>query len=315
MGLLTAGALIAAPIGALFLLSKFVSLISLLLVYIRPSALSRYAHTFEGKAPWALVTGASGGIGGELVHELAQRGFNVVLHGRSDKKLQVLKATLGEKYPDRDFRTLVIDASKATNAAQFDKIPSVLGDINLTVVINNAGGTTDRTLLTLDRQSPERLLYDASVNALFPMQLIRAMVPLLERNSPGLIINIGSLAEVGVPFGGAYSPGKMFLSRLSELVTLEMKLTGQPIEVLCVKVGNVWGTGQTLAKKPDWLTPDANTMARAVLGRVGCGRRSVAGYWAHALQFAVIGLLPDFLLQRMLIDMAKGLGSQGSKVD
>ena len=53
--------------------------------YFRPTALPRYNLT--GKDSWALVTGASDGIGFGFAQELSQRGFNVFLHGRDREKL------------------------------------------------------------------------------------------------------------------------------------------------------------------------------------------------------------------------------------
>jgi 17beta-estradiol 17-dehydrogenase / very-long-chain 3-oxoacyl-CoA reductase len=294
-----------AVIGLASCLSTIIHISSLLWLYLRPSSLGRYLHKTDGKPAWALVTGASGGIGKQLAHELATRGFNVVLHGRSSPKLQRLKAELAQAHPSRVFRILVADAAQSfspTDTPSNDWAAPV-ADINLTVLVNNAGGSTERKLDTLDALSSERLITDASVNALFPTLLIRQLIPLLHRNAPALIINVGSLADMGPARVGSYPASKGYLMKLTEMLGREMRLTGRDIEVLGIQVGNVWGTGQTVAQRPDLFAPDAATMAKALLARVGCGRHVVVGYWAHALLFEAVKGLPEFGLEQMLTDL------------
>ncbi|KAH7317007.1 hypothetical protein B0I35DRAFT_266370 [Stachybotrys elegans] len=118
-----------------------------------------------------------------------------------------------------------------------------LEDLSLAVVINNAGGATERTIGTLEAMIPDRIITDASVNAPFPTLLLRSVIPLLQRNAPSLIINVGSLTGLGLPLSGSYSPSKEYLMKLTEVLGHEMRLKGCDIEVLGIRVGNVWGTG------------------------------------------------------------------------
>jgi 17beta-estradiol 17-dehydrogenase / very-long-chain 3-oxoacyl-CoA reductase len=301
---------VLTAVGLVSCLGTFVHITSLLWLFLRPSRLHRYLHATDGNPAWALVTGASGGIGRQLAHELASCGFNVVLHGRTLSKLQRIESELVQAHPTRAFRTFVIDAAQAFSTAMgtspSDDWAASLEDINLTVLVNNAGGSTERKFDTLDALSSDRLATDASVNALFPTLLIRQLIPLLHRNAPGLIINIGSLADLGPTRVGSYAASKAYLMKLSEMLGREMRQTGRDIEVLGIRVGNVWGTGQTVAPATDLFTPDASTMAKAILARVGCGRHTVVAYWAHVLLFECFKLLPDLLAERMLIDLTGG---------
>ncbi len=302
-----------AAAGLVSCLGTLVHVSSLLWLYLRPSSLRRYLHTTDGKPAWALVTGASGGIGEELAHQLATHGFNVVLHGRRPPALQLLKAKLEKTHPGRTFRIFVADAAQsfAVGGAPLDDWAASMEDINLTVVINNAGGVASRDFSTLDALSPERLIADASVNAMFPTLLLKQLIPLLSRNAPGLILNIGSMADMGLPRVGSYPASKAYSMKLAELLGREMRLTGRDIEVLGIRVGNVWGTKQTVALAPDLFAPDTATMAKAILARVGCGKRVVVGYWSHALQFEALKLLPEFLADRMLIDATEDWDKSG----
>lgn len=277
-------------------------------MFAKSSDLRRYLHTTDGKQAWALVTGASGGIGSNLAKELARTGFNVVLHGRSAAKLKQIESELTQAYPQRSFRILVLDAAQSFSPAHETNHKELLAqieDINLTVVINNAGGSTERTTDSFDALSAERLRTDACVNAVFPTLLLRQLIPQLRRNAPGLIINIGSLADLGVTKVGSYAASKAYLMKLTEVLCREMRMEKADIEVLGIRVGNVWGTQQTVATTQGVFAPHAATMAKAVLARVGCGRMVIVGHWAHALQFEALQLLPKVFLEYLLSSEVK----------
>lgn len=121
--------------------------------FLRPSALNKYKEGVIG-SPWALVTGASDGIGVGFAEELAWQGFNVILHGRNAEKLQTVSETLQAQFPGRKFKILVLDAVQ--DAGNVDKIQAALAefkDLNLKVLINNVGGmvSPDAVLSNLPR--------------------------------------------------------------------------------------------------------------------------------------------------------------------
>ncbi|KAH7153372.1 putative oxidoreductase,short chain dehydrogenase [Dactylonectria macrodidyma] len=295
------------------------NLFSFIHPYLQFSLLYRYAHPSpSGAGPWALVTGASDGIGREFANELAANGFNVVLHGRNQTKLSNVALKLEEDFPARSFRTLIADASSVQCTSclsdasgdketeprvNFEVIKRQLSDLNLTVVINNAGGgLRDPTFAPLHEYSEERISGNISLNALFPLHLTRTLLPILIQNSPSLVMNISSMADQGFPLVAAYAASKSFLMTLTESVGLEMELAGHDVEVLGVRVGRTTGTSG-LNARPSMFVPLARDLARAALGRVGCGRRIVDGYWAHSLQNLAASFLPALLLDKVKLDV------------
>jgi len=106
--------------------------------YIRPSSLPRYNPT--GKDAWALVTGATGGIGFGFAEELSERGFNVFLHGRNREKLNRRQEELQAKFPNIKYKIVVSDAADLHEDVNL--IPNEVGNANLTVLVNNVGGET-----------------------------------------------------------------------------------------------------------------------------------------------------------------------------
>lgn len=308
---------IFASIGAITVAAIAFKVVFAVKVYLLPSKLQRYAHvSADGRLPWALVTGASDGIGRAFAEELALRGFNVVLHGRNKEKLDIVKADLQKKHPETLFRILIADASKVqcVNCLQagenhpehlldFNSIRDTLQDLHLTVLINNAGGSyRDPVYLALSESSELRIASNVSVNALFPLHLIRVLLPHLAQNSPALIMNISSTADVGLPLLASYSASKQFLMTLTRTINLENAFSSRTdIECLGVRVGNVTGVSHNKTSA-SFFTPTADTMARAALDRAGHGHVVVIGHWTHALQQVGLTFMPEFLANKVMIN-------------
>lgn len=315
-------------LGILSCLSLVFKTSAFLLLYLKPSKLRRYLHhDASGRPAWALVTGASDGIGKHFCHELAAHGFNVVLHGRNPAKLAAVQDDLATRFPARKFRLLIADASAipcnscrdqdrddpasepaggetktaSPPVADFDGIAASLADINLTVLINNAGGTSGTPVYQFLQDAPEaRLIDTVNLNAVFPLILQARLLPHLLRSGPALILNIGSLSDNGLPMLASYASSKVFMGVLSRIIPHELILQdrGGDVEVLAVRVGETTGTS-ALRSAPSLWVPDAGTMARAVLARVGCGRAGVVGYFPHALQQVLGGVAPGFVRDRV----------------
>lgn len=268
-------------------------------LYTRPSSIKRYLY---GESPWALVTGASDGIGFGIAQELATHGFNVILHGRNSEKLERKKIQLQGKYSTVQFRIAVLNASTATSQQMIDFVASIDG-LNLTILVNNVGGGAK--IQPLECNTAEDLDFLINVNARFPTQLTRALLPKLARpDGPTLIMNIGSIADSGVPYATVYGGSKAFNMAMSSSLAVEVKTERKNIEVLAIPVGRV--TDVAHSKEPSsFFTPTARTMARACVDRVGCGRQVVVGYIGHAMQKFVIDLLPSIVFEMLVVPTMK----------
>jgi len=284
---------------ASYLVFKFLRFVRL---YTRASSLKRYLY---GDTPWALVTGASDGIGRGFAQELAQNGFNVIIHGRNPTKLEDVKRQLTADYPNARFRIAVADASSVTNK-QIEELVASFSDIDITVLINNVGAGVK--VQTLEESSAEEVDSAINVNARFPAQITRAMLPKLT-GSPGpkLIMNIGSLADLGAPYVVVYDGCKAFNVSMSSCLSAELRVEGKTdIEVIAIPVGKVVET--THMKEPaTFFNPTARAMARAALQRVGCGRAVVVGYFGHAVQKALIDVTPVSFFEALVLPTMKRL--------
>ncbi len=95
---------IAAVLYSAYRLAAFMN------VYLRPSSLEKYLSN----GAYAVVTGATDGIGKATAMELAGRGFNIVLHGRDNEKLDVVKSQIHKTHAGRDVVTIVHDAGASS---------------------------------------------------------------------------------------------------------------------------------------------------------------------------------------------------------
>ncbi|KAF5626118.1 short chain dehydrogenase [Fusarium sp. NRRL 52700] len=276
------------------------------------SRIHRYNHASpDGSTAWALVTGASGGIGYEIVRELARKGFNVVLHGRVEQDLLSAMMHMHKEFPDRNFKMLVADPTvlgskdfwyrksygdwKLERKLDLGIIKSELTKLNLTVLVNCANAEDRHTDLGGILDENEKSIWKhINSNALYPIQLFRALLPTLITNSPSLMINVTSLSDKGIPLKIATSASRSFLSRMTQSSALEMKLEGYDVEALCVRVSRYMG---------QW----DSTLARAIIARVGSRRSVVVGHWYQFLYKGLIDLLPGRLWDWYIIRYIRGM--------
>ncbi len=265
-------------------------------LFVRPSSLPRYLH---GGNSWALVTGASSGIGLGFAQELCSRGFDVVLHGRNAAKLEGLKADLNIQYPNRSIRIAVADALQVDTTTSVDHLVSAVRDLHLTVLVNNIGGVAgivSPQFKSLETHTAQEMDDTIQLNDRFATQLTRGLLPMLSRNHPSLILNVGSVvAEMSMPYLSVYAAAKAYDMAFSSNLAAEMKAEGRDVEVLGILVGNVQTEGRQ-GLSTSIMTPSGRTMASAALERVGCGRSVVPGYLPHALQKATMDCLPAALV-------------------
>lgn len=260
---------------------------------------------------WALVTGASDGIGNAFVHELASRGFNVILHGRNQQKINNLIADLKIQYPSTNFEAFILSATARDEwASSLEKLVASLQSrgVNLTVLINNVGGSVNLTkpFESLGERDAEEVTQHIDMNITFATQITRALLPLLTLNKPSLIINMGSLVGVlALPWLSVYGGGKAYNLHFSRCLRLEMIAENHPeVEVLGIICGKVATRGNN-NPDPSLFVPTARHYAKCVIDKVGCGEAVVGGYWAHDVQVALLDFIPQSVAEQQSIRLSK----------
>ncbi|QIW96729.1 hypothetical protein AMS68_002247 [Peltaster fructicola] len=275
------------------------------LTYTRPSKLPRYLHYPSGS--WALVTGSSDGIGRGFAEELLSRGFNVVLHGRNEQKLQRLMRELSDKHKQRQLQILVADATDT--GVDFTGIKRQMQGLpgKLTVLVNNVGGIhSGKTYNTLDGYTSQQLVDCINANATFTTLITSALLPLLRDNGPSLILNCGSIVTtVHPPYIATYAGTKGYIHTWASSLRLEIKAQGydSQVEVLTAAIGNTASSGNTYEEDGSTLT--ARECAKACLDRVGCGHDVVIPHPKFLLFTLPFFILPTNLMKNVMIPIMK----------
>lgn len=301
-----------AALGLLYTWKKISGLASFTYThFLRSTSIRRYNHTSDGRpgSSWAIVTGASDGIGKGFAEELCLHGFNVVLHGRNETKLKALQQEFKKQWPDRETKILVLDAGKeASNETKLHSAAEELEDLNLRVLINHVGGSAGLRpmYVPLHETTADRTTLFMDLNARFPTEITRVLLPILINNSPSLILNMGSLAaEVPSPYVSVYSGTKAYNKSWARSLGYELKAEGHDIEVKLIETGQVSTANEP--RETNLVIPDARTFAKHALAKVGDGKREVYGYWPQEVQHRVLDLLPAWVLERTVLRILKGL--------
>jgi 3-oxoacyl-[acyl-carrier protein] reductase len=197
----------------------------------------------------ALVTGASGGIGGAIARALHAQGAEVVLSGRRREALDALAAALGER--------VRVEVGELTEAGAAERLIEAADPVD--ILVNNAGITRDTLALRMKDADWDAVL-ETNLGSVF--RLSRAVLRGMLKRRRGRIVNITSIVGVTGNAGQAnYAAAKAGLIGMSKALAQEVAARG--IKVNCVAPGFVdTAMTQTLdAKQRENLT-----------GRIPCGR-------------------------------------------
>jgi uncharacterized protein len=182
--------------------------------------------------PWALVTGASSGIGKEFARQIAASGINVVLVARRDALLSELGRAISQEF-DVQYRAL------AMNLSQEGFIPTLAEhtkDLDIGLVVSNAGTANPGEFLKLDRQLLQATL---RLNTMSHLDIAHHFGrKLAERRRGGLIL-VGAMgAENGIPRITNDAAAKSYVHSLGEALHYEFKPLGVYVTVLAVGFTN-----------------------------------------------------------------------------
>lgn len=171
----------------------------------------------------ALVTGATGGIGGAVAKALHAQGASVVLTGRREAELQTLQKELGERA-----KVITADLSKVDD---IERLVKEAGDLH--ILVNNAGLTKDGLLMRMSDEDWDAVL---DVNLKSAFQLSRAVIRGMMKNRWGRIISISSVVGVMGNAGQCnYAASKAGMIGFSK--SLAQEVASRNVTVNCVAPG------------------------------------------------------------------------------
>lgn len=175
---------------------------------------------------WALVTGASSGIGEAFARALARRGMRVCLVARRAERLAALARELGAGAA----MPLPMDLSESGAAG---RLAGSLRErrIDVELLVNNAGvGWTGR----FEDQPPASVAEILGLNLRVPAELARALAPGMVARGHGALVQVVSMSAFQpVPYLAAYAASKAGLLSLSESLAVELGASGVRVQALC----------------------------------------------------------------------------------
>ena len=175
-------------------------------------------------ASWALVTGATAGIGESFTRLLAENNYNLVLVARDVSRLQERASQLQSQF---NVQTHIIQADLSTDVG-CAAVEQHIANNQIDVLINNAGFGINKAF-TMSELKAEQEMFDVLVRT--PMRLMHGVLPGMKQRNKGVVINVSSVA--GYIAGGSYSAAKSYLTVITESLHTELANTNIKVSALC----------------------------------------------------------------------------------
>jgi uncharacterized protein len=248
---------------------------------------------------WALVTGATAGIGESFTRMLASKGFDIALVARDEARLHERAAGLREKY---GVQTFVLPADLATDQG-CKSVEEYLKEFEIEVLINNAGFGINK-LFTMSAIDAEQGLLDVLVRT--PMRLMHVVLPQMKARNSGTIINVSSVASFIA--GGTYSASKSYLTVLSESLHTELRGTNVKISALCPGFTRTefHERGRMKMKGlPEFMWLDSDQLVARSWSDAQNGKAVSIPGWQYKLLVGFISILPRGMVRRIGMNLRK----------
>lgn len=241
----------------------------------------------ERYGEWALVTGASSGIGAEFARALARNGLSCVVTARREDRLLELADELQRNHGVAA-RVVAVDLSQPGGV---DELVHRIEDLEITFVVNNAGYGYAGTFA---KQDSTRLRAMIELNCVAPVVLTRAVLPKMQARGRGAVIVVGSVAGAQpVPYNGVYAATKAFDRFFGESLWAELQGTG--IDVLVLEPGPTETEFQIVAGEVAHAGEPPQKVVQVALEALG-RQPSVISGWFNWVQASSTRLAPRPLL-------------------
>ncbi|XP_044575018.1 very-long-chain 3-oxoacyl-CoA reductase isoform X1 [Cotesia glomerata] len=233
----------------------------------------------QGK--WAVVTGATDGLGKAYAQALAAKGLDIVLVSRSLVKLEAVAKELRTTY---GVETRVLEADLTEGPPVYAKIAKLIEGLEVGVLVNNAGMSYDHPEI-FTNITEETITNILQLNVAATTGIARAVLPGMMERRKGVIINISSTAAaIPSPYLAVYAASKAFVDKLS--ADLAVEAAPRNVTVQCVLPGPV-ATKMSKIKKASWMAPTPEKFVDTCLKTVGIESRTT-GYPPHCLIIGII---------------------------
>jgi short-subunit dehydrogenase len=250
---------------------------------------------------YALITGASAGIGKEFAKQLAQLGWNLLLLARRQEKLEELSKQLSNQY-NIDAQYYVCDLADPSQPQQIFQYCQQ-SQLDIAMLVNNAGygvpGDFEKNDYTVHQDNLQVMLNSV-------VEICHLFYPLMIKQEFGRIINVASLAGFAPPTAGhtLYGGIKSFVIRFSHSLHLEALDKGVHVTALCpgftyTEFHDVNGTRNMVSKLPKFMWMSSENVVKQGIDAVEKNQAVKINGKINRLIAAISSALPDWITRKL----------------
>lgn len=267
---------------------------------------------------WAVVTGATDGIGRAYAFELASKGLNVFLLARSEEKLLETEQALTAKFPSRKFGHLKVNFA-AFDASARASVKAKLEALDVGVLINNVGMSYPYTKYFHELKDSEIAdIMEVNISSCTWMtrivlgdieDLTRPVGGMLSRRRGAIINTSSGGGRATSPLLAEYAASKAYVELFSKSLTAELRPFGIDVQVqtplyVTTKMAKIRNASLTVP------TPEA--YVKMAVRQIGYGS-VISPHWAHSLQLYALSLLPEPIAVMLVNSMHQDVRKRGLK--
>lgn len=260
---------------------------------------------------WALITGATDGIGKSYAFSLAKRGLSIILVSRTESKLQDLQKELQEKYPKVAIKYVVVDYSKFDEAARKHLLNKTSG-LDIGVLVNNVG-MSYRYPRYFHELTDEEVIALNELNISSTTWMTKMYVEDMAKRGRGTIVNMSSIAGLFTqPLLAQYGAAKSYVEKFSKSINVEYKSRG----VTCqVHVPCFVATKMSKMRK-SVTVPDPDEYVEMSMKFIGQSEDIVQAFWMHAtVAWVLTSIFPEEGITQYYLNTALKFRKKGMKKD
>ncbi|CAH8618343.1 unnamed protein product [Schistosoma bovis] len=286
-------------IFGLFLMKQLISLLYIIFIYTIGKRLFSKRKLLKQAGEWAIVTGATDGIGKVYAEELANDGLKIMLISRNEEKLLSIADEIGRNY---HVETRIVTAD-FTSTDVYQRIQEAIDQLSsIACLVNNVGMGLPKLdyYATTDYMSINFIKNIVFCNTLPIAIMTHIVLPkMLKQPTNGMaIINIGSHSGYRpFPFLSLYSATKAFVNQLSRSISNENYDHRIHIQTVCPMFVS---TKMISYCKMLSLIPDAKIYVQHALNMLGVEQETF-GYIGHAIQAYINSFIPNSFLRYYML--------------
>jgi uncharacterized protein len=252
----------------------------------------------EKYGPYALITGASSGIGATFADTLASRGLNLILVARREERLREAADRLTSKHGIR-VRYVVADLASSDGCAQ---VIDATSDVQIGLLINNAGSATTGAFHDVD---PQKHVDAIALAVSTPTVLTHHYGGLMKSRGNGGVIFLSSTASFGgLPLWTMYAAGKAYQRVFVEGLALELGAAGVDVLAVCPGLTRTEFFEQSNTNFEGMLFSTPEKVVDVALAKLGRRPVVIPSWWDRYSVWA-LGVLPDSLRSAVAWSMMK----------